>query len=573
MNKVARKVKFQEWASINEYSLALICWTCGLTNLWTLPNVFYKYGNSAAGLPLLLTNIIITIPLVFAELSIGQYTNRCNMGIWRMVPPWKGVAYATSLILVCIATLNTYITSQVLLYLIKSMSKEIPWSSCGSWATQKCFNLTTMKNFDSYSNCTDYENNVQHYYNVVILKQGSDGFEQMNIYLLICSAVVIVAVFVCCSKILTSIQRLLNFLTFIPFLLLNVLLFTSMFYPGTLKGLCKFLTPKLEMLLDYNLWFEMFGLNLYSMGIGMGGLITISSHSNFRNNVFKVSTFVPLFANARDVFFVLFVYLTFSGYCIWENIDANLLFEHKSSLLFVKIPMAFLRWPFYPHIWNCLYFAMLLLIGLRFIMLIVLVLLENLNEEWKISAIYPKTSVAFICVTIFFLNFIYYTNLGSTLFVFLEEICRDQLVLMMALIQFYAVFCIYGTSTFCKDIHFMLNQKTDYVRYIWYFDLLCLGAIFVYRRITSYVAYNPPIWMSIVHILLLIAILLLMVVYFLVYIVKNREQGFKKLMRPCSDWGNKNPDIRKDRDFFNNETPGEEFNYRQELYTREIHNT
>lgn len=72
------------------------------------------------------------IPLFVLEVSLGQYLNTGGICVWNLVPLFKGIGYAS---MVMIGLCNIYyivLIAWTLFYFVASFDQPLPWSQCHS---------------------------------------------------------------------------------------------------------------------------------------------------------------------------------------------------------------------------------------------------------------------------------------------------------------------------------------------------------------------------------------------------------------------------------------------------------
>lgn len=60
-----------------------------------------------------------------------------------------------------------------------------------------------------------------------------------------------------------------------------------MFLDGAMKGLMFYVKPDLKKLLEANVWYDAAVQIFFTMSTSYGGLITLASYNNFKQNTFR----------------------------------------------------------------------------------------------------------------------------------------------------------------------------------------------------------------------------------------------------------------------------------------------
>ena len=77
----------ETWGSRASFLLACIGSAVGLGNIWRFPYLCYKSGGGAFLIPYVVMLIFCGIPLLYMELTIGQYTRQGPIGALGKICP------------------------------------------------------------------------------------------------------------------------------------------------------------------------------------------------------------------------------------------------------------------------------------------------------------------------------------------------------------------------------------------------------------------------------------------------------------------------------------------------------
>ncbi|KAL7672372.1 hypothetical protein ACOME3_007259 [Neoechinorhynchus agilis] len=117
------------WKSDFVYILSIVGFVVDLGNFWRFPTTCYNNGGGAFLIPYFFFIIVIGIPLVCLELSLGQVFKTANIHVWDYVCPWiKGIGFTVILINLCIQSYYNTIIAWALHFALASLQTVLPWS-------------------------------------------------------------------------------------------------------------------------------------------------------------------------------------------------------------------------------------------------------------------------------------------------------------------------------------------------------------------------------------------------------------------------------------------------------------
>ncbi|KAL8164450.1 UNVERIFIED_CONTAM: Sodium- and chloride-dependent creatine transporter 1 [Gekko kuhli] len=93
-------------------------------------------------IPYLLIALIGGIPIFFLEISLGQFMKAGSINVWNIAPLFKGLGFASMVIVFFCNTYYIMVLAWGFYYLVKSFAATLPWATCGNpWNSHECVEI------------------------------------------------------------------------------------------------------------------------------------------------------------------------------------------------------------------------------------------------------------------------------------------------------------------------------------------------------------------------------------------------------------------------------------------------
>jgi len=120
----------QRWAGSTTFILAAIGSAIGLGNFWRFPYLTFKWGGGIWFIPYLIALMLLGLPMMLLELSLGQLFQRGDIGVFRGIHPrLYGVGLSSVFSAFAINIFYTYLIAIAGCYLFVGIFfPTLPWS-------------------------------------------------------------------------------------------------------------------------------------------------------------------------------------------------------------------------------------------------------------------------------------------------------------------------------------------------------------------------------------------------------------------------------------------------------------
>ncbi len=277
-----REEQRENWGSRTGFVLAAIGSAVGLGNLWGFPYKVYAYGGGAFLIPYLLAMLVIGIPLLILEFSLGHMTQRAApdayRGISRRTEPvgWWGIILGFVII-----TYYPVILAWCGSYLVKCVDGiftnggEVPWKDAGLKGVTE--------GFDKYLHSWPED-----------AKAAPWDFGYLVRPIVISLAVIWVMMYLCICRGVRLVSKVVLWTVPLPWIMLCVLTVRGLTLDGATAGLNYYLDPKWEALANPDTWRFAFGQMFFSMSLAFGVMITYASFLHRKSDINNNATIIGL---------------------------------------------------------------------------------------------------------------------------------------------------------------------------------------------------------------------------------------------------------------------------------------
>jgi NSS family neurotransmitter:Na+ symporter len=284
-----------EWSSKIGFILAAAGSAIGLGNIWRFPYTAGENGGAAFLFLYLLCILLIGLPVMIAELSIGRHTRRDPVGAFAAIKPgsqWRLVGYMGVLTGLCILAYYCVIAGITVGYIVKTIS--------GSTASHASFTANPA----------------------------------LTIPLLL--LFVVMTVLVVQGGVRNGIERWAKILMPLLFILMIVLIIRSVTLEGAVRGLSFYFKPDLSKITGKTLLAAL-GQAFFSLSLGMGAMITYGSYLSKKDNIVTSGIYVSFFDTLIAVMAGLLIFPALFSAGMKPDAGPGLVFE-VLPVIFAKIP-------------------------------------------------------------------------------------------------------------------------------------------------------------------------------------------------------------------------------------------
>ncbi|KAM6907808.1 sodium-dependent proline transporter [Xenentodon cancila] len=524
---------------------------------------------------------ITGVPLFLMELSLGQYGAAGPITVWKCCPLLKGIGIG----MLCVSTLvclyYNVIIAWTFFYLGSSFQSPLPWSCDAIANAAICGNNTT-----GNSSIARAHSPTEVFWNENVLgvvnSKGLHDPGPVRWPLALCLLAAWIIIFLCMLKGIRSSGKVVYVTATFPYFVLIVLIIRGATLEGSLQGVAFYLTPDWSRLANAQVWNDAASQIFYSLGIGVGGLLSMASYNKFDNNVIRlvccvccvIGVFQALFSksslfffNFRDTiiittgncstsFFAGFAIFSILGHMAWrKGVPVGEVADTGPGLAFVAYPEALALLPG-SMFWSILFFLMLFMLGVDTLFGNVEGITTAVLDEFphlRSSPLHKSLFLGALCFCFYLMGLLLVTDGGIYWFTLIDSFSTSFGLIIITLFMCIGISFFYGVNQFCQDIIDMIchcppwcTKVLIYFKACWVFCtpfllLFILTYIFIemYNTPLHYGSYVYPQWGKALGVCMGATCCLQILIWAIVAI--SRETGtlkdrFQKTIRPLNSW-------------------------------------
>ncbi|XP_051877851.1 sodium- and chloride-dependent neutral and basic amino acid transporter B(0+)-like isoform X2 [Pristis pectinata] len=552
----------------------------GLGNIWRFPYLAYKNGGGAFFIPYTLMLLLVGMPMCFLESSVGQFASLGPVAVWKVVPMLQGVGITMVLVISLTDISYCCIIAYSLFYLFASFQSPLPWADCFSWwgADENCSrmpkdsmcNLTLGNGYFEIMNTTwlhanktcssgseiyvHHQSPSEQYWDKAVLRRSSsmDDTGKIIWYLAFCLLLAWLIIGAALFKGIKSSGKVVYFTASFPYVVLIILLIRGATLEGAHKGIDFYFGSQSDFskLLHAEVWKDAATQIFFSISVGWGSLITLSSYNKFHNNCYRDTIIVCVVNCATSVFAGFAIFSILGHMAHVQDKPISEVAQSGFGLAFIAYPEALIHLPWAP-LWSILFFFMLLTLGLdtQFAGLetVITALLDQFSKILHLKRLYLTNGM---CLVFYFLGLIFVTEAGIYWLNLIDYFCTGWILVTVALLELIGLSWIYGINRFIMDIEMMIGRKNWlfwlWWRVCWLFFSPSLLAIILFWSLATFSTptYGPveyPQWAIAVGWCLVIFCIMWIPIVAIIRVIQAEGSTLcQKISAACTsapDWG------------------------------------
>lgn len=435
----------ERWSSHWAMLLACIGNAIGLGNIIRFPSVVKDNGGGVFMLVYVLAVLMIGIPVLLLELSLGQ---RFQTGVVdafkRIRPALRGVGWVMVAGSFLIVSYYNVLMAWAIRYLWSSFESPLPWADdSGDYFLKDV--LETPHTDDGFQ--TINETSGMAWYNVLAMTAA---------WVMTLGAV---------HSGIKSSGKVVWLTVPLPFLLVVLLMIRGLTLEGAGAGIEYYLKPDMSRFFEARVWTAAFSQIFFSLSVATGSMSAFASFNPRNNNVWR-DTLIVGFSNSLFSIIAGFAVFSVLGHLAWkQGVELDDLSTGGLGLAFIAFPAALAELPAAQFFSVC-FFLMLLTLGIdsafALTEAVITVLRDFLSEKHHARIPY------YVCAAGWLSSLAYVTDGGLFLLNVVDHFVSTYLLMPVGLAECLAVAWVYGAKRFADEMQADTGVKMGRVwEYVW----------------------------------------------------------------------------------------------------------
>ena len=438
----------ESWSTRSAFVLAAIGSAVGLGNLWGFPYKLYNYGGGAFLIPYFVAMLLMGIPLLIMEFSVGHWAQQAPPDAFgRIMRKYRFVGWWLVGLAFVIITYYAVILGYCVDYLVKSvqglMGADLPWGGEDSTAASGYFLNGVTKFKDTMALGSPVKG-------VVIATLVSWGL-----------------VYICLFRGVKWVSKVVLITVPLPWIMLVILTIRGLTLEGAMGGLEFYLEPRWGKLLEPDTWRFAFSQVFFSMSLGFAVMLSYASFLHRKSDINNNALIIGLGDLGTSFIAGIAVFSMLGAMSVAQQTPVpELVPSGTVGLSFMVFPYGLTKLPF-AAFFSVVFFLALLTLGIDSAFSIVEACLASVCDskpKWPRKYVLPG-----ICIAGAALGIVFTCSKGGVNWLGLVDglINGPFGILIVALAECIVVGWAWK-GDFLKEMRKHANERSDWQLYRWW---------------------------------------------------------------------------------------------------------
>ena len=426
-----------QWNSSFTFILASVGSAVGLGNAWRFPGLAAKYGGGTFIFVYILMMLVMGIPLLMMEISIGRRT-QCGAihAIGSLNKKFQWIGWS--------ATVNAFV-------IVTYYAVVFGWVILMAMISPRFGSLTG-----------DPEAAGKVWLETIQTTGTTEGFWSTSTPALIALVVAWVFIYLCIRNGASSVSKVVKFTVFAPVVCLIIMAVKGIFMPGGMAGLVKMVTPDLTQLATADVWIDAVGQVFYSLSIMMAIMFAYGSYLPKTSNIARDAVIIAFSDLAVSLLSSVVMFTTMGGVGMLDNMSTS-----GVATAFIIYPQAMVKLTgsgVFNAVFAFIFYFCLCTLAIDSAFSIVEGVSASISDKFKINA---KSTTIVICLIASAISLIFVTGAGLACLDIVDYYANNINLVFIGILETVAVGWFFKTGKILDEIN--KNTNKFKMNKIWFF--------------------------------------------------------------------------------------------------------
>ena len=425
------------WNSSFTFILASVGSAVGLGNAWRFPGLAAKYGGGTFIIVYLIMMIIMGIPLLMMEISMGRRT-QCGAihAIGSLNKKFQWIGWSATINAFVIVTYYAVVFGWVILMAL--ISSKFSGLTGNPEAAGKLW-LETIQTTGT-----------------------TEGILTISTPALFALVIAWILIYVCIRNGASSVSKVVKFTVFAPVVCLVIMAVKGILMPGGIDGFVKMVTPDFTQLLTADVWIDAVGQVFYSLSIMMAIMFAYGSYLPKTSNIARDAVIIALSDLGVSLLSSLVMFTTMGGVGMLDNMSTS-----GVATAFIIYPQAMVKLTnngFFNAVFAFIFYFCLCTLAIDSAFSIVEGVSASVSDKFRWSA--KKTTIV-ICLIASVISLIFVTGAGLAFLDIVDYYANNINLVFIGILETIAVGWFFKTGKILEEIN--LNATGFKMPKWWFF--------------------------------------------------------------------------------------------------------
>lgn len=417
------------WSSRTTFILASVGSAVGLGNAWRFPGLIAKHGGGAFLLIYIIAMLVLGVPMLMMEISIGRKMRQGAPGALRGLnrkAEWIGWA----------ATGNAFVITCY-------YSVVFAWVILMMFISYRFAGITNISN-----SAQRLEAASTLWMNTINATGTVTGWSKISVPVIICLIIAWMLIYYCIRNGAHSVSSVVKYTVFAPIGILLIMAIKGLSMKGAMEGIRKLFIPDFSYFSNPEVWIDAIGQVFFSLSIMMAVMFAYGSYLDDDSNIAADGIIIAVADMAISILAGVVMFSTMGGVGMLENISAS-----GIDTAFIIYPQAIVNLTnigWLNAVFGLLFYLCLVTLAIDSAFSIVEGVSSAVSDKFNLD---PKRTTIYLCIAAGTISLIFATGSGPAYLDIVDNWTNQYNMVIVGALECIVVGYMFNTSKILTEIN------------------------------------------------------------------------------------------------------------------------